>query len=760
MPLDLTDPDARSMAEAFLASPLAKFKPWAWAGSSPQRTFLRGAATHRVRVFRGGNRTGKSTIGAVDTVLRLTGWHPFAVQRGDRPPHMWAVGLDWEFGVGQVLWPAIKRVLPNREVRSIQWYRKGEPSIASTIIFKNGARLDFKSADAGREKFQGASLDGVWLDEEIPADVVEEIRMRLVDRAGDMLLTLTPVRREPYVRRLEQEQGTLVVEASTMDAARAGVLDLKAVEAIAENLPQRQRDVRIFGKHAQAEGLVYPEFSRERNVVTPRDGQLVTRDGTIVAPWPIPADWQRFAAIDFGYSNPTAIVVLAVNPASERAIVERVYHASYVRGTVWADFILRNLPELTSPLVADHDADERAEFAVRGIPTEAARKDVIPGLEAVERWIGPAGTTPKLFLVIEDEPPTSKLTGRCDAMPLLKELEEYAYPKKRGEDAPDRKDLPEKRNDHACLAAETPILTRTGYRPVGDVGVLVVRDSPMLCVTFDGGYIRCTPDHWLLTTRGWVAADDLRDGDMLVRHAQPDRGVIRGPGVRRDAVSSLPGLLQEERQVAAPRGLEGRAWPDPVLGAGASPRSRPVEQPPFESRCRGRIEASVLAHDPRVASRLRGTAAQVRAPGGLSVARVRSRAGVASRARSCDVGEARQGARRLWRLRKAVRDVSPCDIEVLRRYLQGSGAPGPMGPASPGLARVRGVRSDGRGDAFDVFVPGTHAYVAAGVISHNCDGLRYLIVHLESWFGSALTGMTDEEFLGAGAFEKRSAVWG
>lgn len=438
------------MAEAFLASPLAKFKPWAWEGRSPQRDLLRGAATHRTRVFRGGNRTGKTTIGAVDNCLRLLGWHPFHVPRGDRPLHVWAVGLDWEFGVGQVLWPGIKRVLPMREVRSIQWYRKGEPSIASTVIFKNGARLDFKSADAGREKFQGASLDAVWLDEEIPADVVEEIRMRLVDRAGDMLLTLTPVRREPYVRRLEQEPGTLVVEASTMDAARAGVLDLKAVEAIAENLPQRQRDVRIFGKHAQAEGLVYPEFSRDRNVVTPRDGNLVTRDGTIVAPWPIPDDWHRFAAIDFGYSNPTAIVLSAVNPASERAIVYRVYHAPYVRGTVWADFILKTLPPLTSPLVADHDADERAEFAARGIPTEAAKKDVIPGLEAVERWIGPAGATPKLFLVVEDRPPTSDLTGRCDAMPLLKELEEYAYPKKRGEDAPDRKDLPEKRNDHAA----------------------------------------------------------------------------------------------------------------------------------------------------------------------------------------------------------------------------------------------------------------------------------------------------------------------
>lgn len=756
---DLTDPDVLATAEAFLASPLAQFAPWEWDGRSPQRELLRGAARHRVRIFRGGNRTGKTVVGSVDTVLRLLGWHPHARQQADRPPWIWAVGLDWEFGVGQVLWPAVKRVLPPREVRNVVWYRKQEPSIASTVILKNGARLDFKSADAGREKFQGASLDAVWLDEEIPPDVVEEIRMRLVDRAGDLLLTLTPVRREPYVRRLERESGTLVVEASTLDAARAGVIDLRAVEVMAETLPERQREVRILGKHAQAEGLVYPEFSRARNVVTPRGGRLVTEDGRDVAPWPIPDDWQRFAAIDFGYSNPTAIVVSAVNPASDRVVVERVYKAPGVRGTVWAEFIQRNLPPLTSPLVADHDADERAEFAVRGIPTEAARKDVIPGLECVERFIGPAGQTPRLFLVVDDPAPTSRLTGRCDAMPLVQELEEYSYPKRRGEDAPDRKDLPEKRNDHACLAAETPILTRTGYSPVGDVGVLVVRDSPMLCVTFDGGYIRCTPDHWLLTTRGWVAAEDLRIGDHLVRHEESHRRVGRGSGLQWSAVSAEQLLLPGQRETAASRGVEGRAWSDSVLGAGASSRSRPAEQPAVQPR-RGRWpEAPVGAHDAGEAKGVYGAAASVRDSRSGQVARIGGGACVAPGAWAGNVGGQEVHPSEVLRLRRAIRDVVPCSLEVLRRYLQGSGAPGSSRAAAAGMACVTGVRADGRADAFDVLVPDSHAYVAAGVVSHNCDALRYLLVHLEDWCGGTSPGMTDLEAFGEHVGAPSSAIW-
>lgn len=448
----MTEGEVRSRVAAFLASPLARFRPWAIDGRCPQRDFLRGASTHRTRVFRGGNRTGKTVVGAVETALRLCNWHPFRPWPDDRPPWLWAVGLDWEFGVGQVLWPKLKRLLPAREVANVLYYRRGAPDIAQTVLMRNGARLDFKSADSGREKFQGADLDGAWCDEEIDGDVVEEVRMRLVDRAGDLWFTLTPIRRVPAVAAIEAEPDTLVVEASTIDAARAGVLNLKAVLDIAERLPQRQREVRIFGRRAVVEGLVYPEFSRSRNVVVPRGDHLVTGAGTEVAPWPIPASWQHFAAIDFGYSNPTAIVVVAVNPASDRVVVERVYKAPYVRGTTWADFILATLPPLTTPLVADHDADERAEFAARGIPTEPARKDVVPGLETVERFIGPEGQVPRLFLVVEDPPPVTQLTGRCDAMTLVRELEAYAYPRKRGEDAPDRKDLPEKKDDHAADA--------------------------------------------------------------------------------------------------------------------------------------------------------------------------------------------------------------------------------------------------------------------------------------------------------------------
>ncbi|MFQ9738715.1 MAG: terminase large subunit domain-containing protein [Christensenellaceae bacterium] len=59
--------------------------------------------------------------------------------------------------------------------------------------------IGFKSCDQGREKFQGASLDFVWFDEEPPKEIYEECRMRVVDRRGELFGTMTPLKGLTFV---------------------------------------------------------------------------------------------------------------------------------------------------------------------------------------------------------------------------------------------------------------------------------------------------------------------------------------------------------------------------------------------------------------------------------------------------------------------------------------------------------------------------------------------------------------------------------
>lgn len=455
----------RAALEAYLASPLARYRPWVdpRTGRSPQREFHAAAGTHRGRTFRGGNQSGKTTALVVDHILQLLGWHPFFPFRP--PIWSWLSALDWEFGVGQILWPKFREWCPSSEIRSVVWYRRGEPSIPQTIICRNGSRLDFKSAEAGRTKYQGAPLHSVGADEEHPADVVEESRARLLKYGGFFSTSLTPVRRERWVLDFEKEAGTHVTRASTRGAAAAGILNQVAVDSYLDTLPDRQRSVRGEGEFAKLEGLVYQNFSRETHVLRPGGpgrAQLLDPEGRPVASWPIPAHWPRYASIDFGYANATAVNVAALDPARDALIVYRTYYMPGVRISRWAKILGGEgekpgaLPRLAKDMIADHDASERAELAGEGIPTAAAQKDIVQGIEAVERWLEPrregAHLRPRLEFVLEDDaPPRHPELGRCDCHYLVWELEGYRYPQgAKRPDAPAPRDLPIKKDDHAC----------------------------------------------------------------------------------------------------------------------------------------------------------------------------------------------------------------------------------------------------------------------------------------------------------------------
>lgn len=66
-------------------------------------------------------------------------------------------------------------------------------------VFGGISTIGFKSCDQGREKFQGASLDFVWFDEEPPRDIYEECHMRVIDRRGDIFGTMTPLKGLTFV---------------------------------------------------------------------------------------------------------------------------------------------------------------------------------------------------------------------------------------------------------------------------------------------------------------------------------------------------------------------------------------------------------------------------------------------------------------------------------------------------------------------------------------------------------------------------------
>lgn len=440
---------------AFMVSPLGKFRTWRTpAKENPQAEFLKAMGPSSAVLFRSGNRCGKSTVGAVASALLATGWHPFAKLMGvpwrelGRPTHGWISSLSWDF-VRDVIWPTLEPMIPVGAILKISYRKGGAKKTPDVLLLRNGSTITFKTAEQGADKYQGAKLDWLWIDEEHPADVVEEARARLVDRGGLLFVTLTPIQRKRWVRDLEREPGTVEIRTSMFSAAEAGILPMPEVEAFAARLPERQRRVRVYGDQVALEGVVYPDFTRESHTALAQGGELVL--GEHRWPWPLPASWPRRAAVDWGFVNPTAVLVAAQDPYHNRLIVERVYYSSGLRASRWARLLLERLPILRDSPAMDHDSFARAECEAEGLPSRAAQKDVMRGIEATERQFQPCGDgAPGLVLAIDPQL-NDPILGRCDAEKLAWELEGYHYRAKR-ENAPDVKDEPVKKDDHACDA--------------------------------------------------------------------------------------------------------------------------------------------------------------------------------------------------------------------------------------------------------------------------------------------------------------------
>ncbi len=62
------------------------------------------------------------------------------------------------------------------------------------LLFKNGSLIVFKSYDQGTMSFAQDDIDIIWNDEEPPYDIYKEQKMRLIDRDGEMVISMTSVK--------------------------------------------------------------------------------------------------------------------------------------------------------------------------------------------------------------------------------------------------------------------------------------------------------------------------------------------------------------------------------------------------------------------------------------------------------------------------------------------------------------------------------------------------------------------------------------
>lgn len=273
----------------------------------------------------GGNRTGKSECGAVEVVWMALGIHPFRENRKDT--FGWVVSLSSRVQK-DVAQAKILSYLDRRHIKEIVMQSGSsaspETGVVDRIVVKNSfggeSTIVFKSCEEGREKFQGASLDYVWFDEEPPKEIYYECLMRVLDKRGDIFGTMTPLKGLSFVYdeiylnpNNDKEIFTIFFEwADNPYLKRAEVKRLTSM------LSPDELEARKYGRFtAGKRGMVYPEFAEYKHVVEP---------------FTIPLDWQRCLSIDPGLNNPTSCHWYAVDGDGNVFVVAEHYESGQTVG--------------------------------------------------------------------------------------------------------------------------------------------------------------------------------------------------------------------------------------------------------------------------------------------------------------------------------------------------------------------------------------------------------------------------------------------
>lgn len=317
----------------------------------------------RERLLMAGNQLGKTYSAAAEVAMHLTGEYPW-----------WWDGRVWETAVTGWAAGETSTVVRN----TIQKLLCGEPGSEEkfgsglipkkSIIGTSPARgvadaydtirvrhksggvsiLRFKSYEQGRTKFQGDTLDFLWLDEEPDLGIYSECLARMTATSGMLFMTFTPLKgMSDVVIRFTDEQ------SEDREIVRMGMNDVPSVED-GGHIPEKERASIIAG---------YPAHEREARA----NGEPLLGSGRIFtlpedrisepAIPDLPPHWPKIRGLDFGIDHPFAAADLAWDRDAD---VVHLYAVYRVKGASPLEHAAALKPrDLSIPTAWPHDGHVR-----------------------------------------------------------------------------------------------------------------------------------------------------------------------------------------------------------------------------------------------------------------------------------------------------------------------------------------------------------------------------------------------------------------
>lgn len=437
--------------------------------------------TSDIKIFTvlGGNRSGKTEMGAIIAVAWALGKKFFEGEPSyeilknlpipEPPNNIWVVGLDF---------PTLRDVIWGQKLRQGRDHPPILPRLEGLVKpkdgdfqaqFANGSLITCKSADSGADKFQGASVDLVWIDEEPEEAVFNECYQRTIDCGGKILVTLTPLTdinsgvRTPWVFDLYEDwkrgaKDLKFVSLSMLD--NPFIPDVEKEKAKAKWAGHYEEGARLYGKFIRRSGLVYPNWDKTKHVIRPFD---------------IPRSWPKYVSIDPATSGTTAALWAAIDSKDDVYLYREYYEKDLIISDHAKNILIRTAGEpidiwLIDPFFGrqktqvNHKTNSQL-YRESGIPVREPNVGNDYGLNVSREYIQattqPTSRIPKLYVFEGLEAFSS-------------EIEHYVYDFfQSGEQKGQSKDKPKKGHDHLMNAMQYLL----SVRPRGSKRTYMVRDK-------------------------------------------------------------------------------------------------------------------------------------------------------------------------------------------------------------------------------------------------------------------------------------------
>lgn len=373
-----------------------------------QKQLLFHQSQKRNRWVFGGNRTGKTECGAVETIWMARGNHPYRQNKKDVVG--WVVSLSTRVQK-EVAQDKILKYLNKSWIHEIIMKQgkkdSAEYGVIECIVIKNVfgglSKIYFKSCEEGRDKFQGASLDFVWFDEEPPEDIYVECQMRVLDKCGDIFGTMTPLKGMTFIYdtiylNVHQDPEVYYLFMSWKDNP---FLSSQEVERMSALMGTGELESRCYGKFVNNNNsLVYKEFDENVNVIEP---------------FSVPHEWYDNISIDPGLNNPLSAHWYAIDyDGNVYVIAEHFesgkdvsYHAQKIKE------ISQNLGWIPSrngmySALIDSAANQKTLASMKSVTelffengiivNPKVNKDLFAGINRVKTYLKNAEGNSKLFI--------------------------------------------------------------------------------------------------------------------------------------------------------------------------------------------------------------------------------------------------------------------------------------------------------------------------------------------------------------------------